>query len=612
MEEHIFGTFSTDQLKFLHERTSALGVQHRVRTVPRDPSPGEAFTLMVTSGPDFPMQEMVAYYTTDGSEATEESDRLIFQPTRRYWSTAAWGYVTEWQVEMSGLPEGTLFRYRIGARSAAGTWHWADWPDPKRVVEEALVLDEAPPLQAEPGVGSTFARSIDHFAPPQWAQEAVVYQVFLDRFARENDEPWPAGISLLAIHGGTLRGTIQKLDHIARLGATCIWLSPLFPSPTHHGYDATDYYGVEPRLGSRADLKELVDRAHALDVRVMLDFVCNHVCDEHPFFQQALAEPTSELREWFGFDPGYAPHGYRTFFGVKSMPELNTDCPAVRDYLLDAATMWVREFDIDGFRLDYAHGPSHAFWAHFWRSLKQIKPDVWCFGEIVDTPDNQLSYLGYLDGVLDFQVEDMLRRVFAHGSRNLIQWDHFLRDHEAFFPPQSRFSRPAFLDNHDMDRFLFVAGGSVERLRLASLVLYTLPNPPILYYGTEVALEQQYDKGEWGLEVSREPMRWELVERRADLVAFFQQLGALRQQEPAMRPTFRETLHVTEDQYLGRHVREESVLFLALNRAEEAATIHHPTLQGTFYDLLTATRVTLDGSVDLGALEGRLLKRATK
>ncbi len=613
MEEHVFGTFSTDRLKFLHERALAMGVQHRARTLPADPLPDEPFTLVVTSGPDVAAREIVACYTTDGSEPTLHSAQLPFQPVRPLWSTPAWGYVTEWHAAVPPQPEGTLLRYRIAARGAGEGWQWAEWPDPKRVVEEALTSGEEAATPALPtGAGSHFALSIDRFAPPPWAQEALIYQLFLDRFARSDDAPWPTELSLMDIHGGTLRGATEKLEYIASLGVTCIWLSPLFPSPTHHGYDATDYFDVEPRLGTKADLKVFIERAHALGMRVLLDFVCNHVCNEHLYFQEAQAAPESERRAWFHFAPALEPLGYRAFFGVESMPELNTDHPPVRDYLLDAATMWVRDFDVDGFRLDYAHGPSHAFWAHFWRALKQIKPEVWCFGEIVDTPESQVSYLGFLDGVLDFQLVDRLRGVFATGRESLVQWERFLHANDQFFPPQDRFSRPAFLDNHDMNRFLYAVGGDERKLRLAALVLYTLPNPPIVYYGTEVALEQRFDKGGWGLEVAREPMRWGLVETRAELLGFFQRLGALRHSEPALRPLARETLHVAPDSYLGRHARGDDEVLLLLNRAEEPLTIEHDALRGTFRDLLGDKLVELEGSVSLAPVAGRLLKREAR
>jgi glycosidase len=609
VEDHIFGTFSTDALKLAHERAVAMGLQHHARTIPLDPAPDEPFALVVTSGADFAAQEVVVRYTTNGEEPNAESQQVAFAPVQRYWSTAAWGYVTEWQARLPALAEGTLLRYRVAARELHGPWQLADWPNPQRVVEQALVHGDTVFLDVRRPEGSEFARSIDRFAPPVWAQEAIIYQIFLDRFARDEDEPWP-DTSLDIFHGGTLRGVIRHLDHIAGLGATCIWLSPLFPSPTYHGYDATNYYEVEPRLGTKADLKELVERAHALGMRVLLDFICNHVSAEHPVFRQALAEPESPAGRWFWVGPDHGPHGYRSFFGVPGMPEFNTDEPEVRDYLIGAAEMWLRDFNVDGYRLDYAHGPSHAFWAHFWRTVKRAKPDAWCFGEVVDAPDNLRGYAGYLDGVLDFHLGEALRHVFAHRSRDLAWLDHFLHDHDAFFPPHDCFSRPAFLDNHDMDRFLFQAVGDAEAaLRLASLFLYTLPNPPLLYYGTEIALTQRYGKADgYGLEVSREPMQWSWSDGQRHLLAFYQRLATLRRREPAMRPVQRQTLIVSTDHYLGRHQRGEQALLLAINRGSSGTILYHPALTGSFIDLLAERAVTLNGALELGPVQGCLLK----
>lgn len=607
MEEHIFGTFSTDRLKALHDRAEASGVQHRARRQPRDPAPGEAVTLYATTGLDEPVAEVRAFFTTDGRAPDESSASCPFEPVGRRWHTLAWRYVTAWQATLPGQPDGTLLRYIVGARTRDG-WRWADWPHPQAVVEEALVAGEGTQAAAASRSPSRFALSIDRFAPPAWAQEAVVYQIFLDRFARDDDAPWPQVDSLFDVHGGTLRGATAKLDHVRSLGATCVWLSPLFPSPTHHGYDATDFYAVEPRLGTTDDLRRFVREAHVRGIRVLLDFVPNHVSDQHPRFRAARADPRSPDRAWFRFDPSQ-PIGYRAFFGVPSMPELDTDHPAARDYLLGAAEQWLRDFDVDGFRLDYAHGPSHDFWAHFWRAVKRLKPDAWCFGEIVDTPDAQRAYEGLLDGVLDFHVGDALRRVFAHGTSDLRWLATFLRDHEAFFPPPARLSRPVFLDNHDMDRFLFAAGGEVARLRLAALVLYTLPHPPLLYYGTEVALPQRLGQGEgWGLEVSREPMDWARIDSEAELLRFFQRLGVLRRRAPAMRPQRRTPLVATADQWLVRLARDDHALLLALNRADAPTVLHHNALRGTFHDLLTDETLTLDGTLALDATAGRLLE----
>jgi glycosidase len=157
---------------------------------------------------------------------------------------------------------------------------------------------------------------------------------------------------------------LEKLDYIAELGASAIWLSPIFPSPTAHGYDATDYSTVEPRLGGEQALRELVAGAHGRGLRIILDLVCNHVSNRHPIFLEAVANPRSPYHDWFSFDDSDV--GYRSFFGVRSMPQLKLANPEARAWMTDIGRYWLREFEVDGYRLDHANGPGPSYWSEFW------------------------------------------------------------------------------------------------------------------------------------------------------------------------------------------------------------------------------------------------------
>lgn len=551
-------------------------MQHGGRITPADPLPGEPVRLAVTVGPDLALDRVVCYYTTDGQEP--QGSRGIAQvgqvmPLERVaveWHPFLWGYVERWEGTLPPQPEGTVVRYCIGGWREEEVW--ADWPPAQVLIERATAAffagqppPEQCPLPADPQP-TTFAYSVDRLAPPDWARAAVVYQIFVDRFNPGSGRPFARPDSLGGSFGGTLAGVTEKLDYIADLGATCIWLSPIFASPTYHGYDTTDFYAVEPRLGNNEDVRRLVQEAHARGLRVLLDLVCNHVSVQHPFFRQACSDPQSPYRAWFTFDPAYV-HGYRTFFHVASMPRLNTAHPAVRDYLIRVASHWLVEYDVDGFRLDHANGPEPAFWTDFWQACKAVKPDCWCFGEIVEPPPVLSRYLGRLDGCLDFHLCDLLRRALARATLDLASLERQVGRHEQFFPPT--FSRPSFLDNHDMDRFLYLAGEDRRRLQLAMLVLMTLPGPPIVYYGTEVGLSQSHRRGErGGLEESRLPMLWG-GDQDADLLAWHRQLIAARRARPVIWEGRRTTRYV--DATLWCYVIEGTggPLWVAVNAGSE-------------------------------------------
>jgi cyclomaltodextrinase len=532
MEEFTFGSLATDELKLIHHRAARGGLMHGHDLTPRDPLPGEPVTLQMHLAPGFSADRVACYYTVDNTEpagnrgVATNGHVLELEPAGVAWDTFVWGYIETWRGVLPAQPEGTVLRYRIGAWSGEGPETFADWPDVKATVERAahaffrqLPTPAAPPL-GDPVAGQPFAYSVDRLAAPAWAHEAVIYQVFVDRFFPGKGREWLQTEDLLGFCGGTLWGLAEKMDYIAELGANCLWLSPIFPSPTHHGYDATDITHIEPRLGGDDALRAVVDEAHARGIHLLLDYVCNHVSHKHPIFLDAQANPESRYRRWFTFDDSEI--GYRTYFGVARMPEVNLANPEAREWLIGGARYWLREFAVDGFRLDHANGPGPDFWTDFWTACKAEKPDCYCFGEVVDTPYAQLPYLGRLDGLLDFGTADAMRRTFALGTWTEDHLARFLARHRQFFP--ASFVMPTFIDNHDMDRFLFLAGGDRDALKRAAALQMRLPGPPIIYYGTEVGLTQKMSIREGhGMHINRVPMIWGADQDR-ELLAYYQDL----------------------------------------------------------------------------------------
>jgi glycosidase len=556
--DFIFGTLATDDLRLEAIRAQRHGLWHGDRIDPADPTPGDAVTLTVTVGSDLSVTDLHCYVTTDDGEPDEA---IAFAKVAVDWDTLTWTYTETWRATIPPRPERTLVRYRIAATTPDGGIAWAD----------------ADPDTGAPG---SFAYGVDRYEIPAWLREAVIYHVFVDRFAPDPGAGWRETRDLNAFWGGTLRGLTARLDHIADLGATAIWLSPVFPSPTHHGYDATDYRTIEPRLGTTDDLRELIDRADAHGIRILLDFVANHVSNEHPAFRRASADPAAPERCWFTFRPDGS---YRSFFDVETMPQVAVDNDGAAAWLIDAARQWL-ELGVAGFRLDYAVGPSRAFWSRFRRAVREVRPDAVLIGEVVESAESMASYTGRLDGTLDFLLLQQLRAFLAFDVTGADAFGRFLARHLAWFG--DRLALPSFLDNHDMNRFLWAAGGDPRRLKLAALLQFALPQPPIVYYGTEVGLSQwhdlEYPDGTRRMEESRTPMPWGEMQDSA-LLGWYRALVAARKRVVTPAGTAVATLPATTGELLALACGE---IVVVLNRSETPATV-------PLADLDRATRIAL-------------------
>ncbi len=350
---------------------------------------------------------------------------------------------------------------------------------------------------------------------PAWARGAVCYEVFVRSFYDSDGD----GI-------GDLNGLIEKLDYIAKLGASCIWLMPVAKSPSYHGYDVSDYYRVEPAYGTNDDFKRLVAAAHRRRIKVLVDMVLNHSSSEHPHFQAALHDTTSPYRAWYRFAPaplGKGPHGgddwHRSpvrdeyYYGVfwSGMPDLNYQTPAVRDEAKKIATFWLRDLGVDGFRLDAVpylveEGTclmgcpgTHAFLHEYAAHIDSVKPGAYTVGEawgditamLPYYPDQLTSYFG-------FELADSLLSAVRTGSAAGLLTG-FVRLQDTL--PAYRWS--PFLSNHDQTRVLTALGGDVTRAKLAATLLLTLPGLPFIYYGEEIGMTG--DKPDPRL---RTPMQW--------------------------------------------------------------------------------------------------------
>jgi neopullulanase len=376
---------------------------------------------------------------------------------------------------------------------------------------------------------------------PTWVQDAVFYQIFPDRFARSGRvappgplESWESPPTPHGFKGGDLFGVADGLDDLRSLGVTALYLNPVFTSASNHRYHTDDYMAVDPLLGGEPALRELLDRAHALEMRVVLDGVFNHSGRGFwPFHHVLENGPQSPYHGWFFLDPAVLRGergldafpsrdpgidmsgatdriGYRAWWGNPALPKLDVAHPHVREYLFSVAEHWL-DFGIDGWRLDVpTEIEEPTFWAEFRRRCRAIKPDAYLVGEIwTEAPDwlagdrfdALMNYplgaaiLGFAAGTsLDTRVVAE-HHVYRHTIRRLdgAAFGHEVERLMAIYAPEIVASQLNLIGSHDAPRALTVMGGDAAALRLAFTLLLTLPGAPCVYYGDEIGLAGHHD-----------------------------------------------------------------------------------------------------------------------
>jgi glycosidase len=383
-----------------------------------------------------------------------------------------------------------------------------------------------------------FIHEVDAPRVPSWVPDTVWYQIFPERFyngdpslSPPKTEDWERGKPGHAnFFGGDLPGIRQRLGYLRDLGITGIFLNPVFKAPSNHKYDTEDYFAIDGHFGGPEDLKGLVEDAHALGIRVMLDGVFNHTGEKHPFWQDVLKhQGKSVYRDYFHIHrfpvkeryPDPEKMSFDTFALDPRMPKWNTENPQARRYLLDAAVYWIRECNIDGWRLDVSDEVSLDFWRAFAEETRAVKEDLYLVGEMWHDASNWINP-GYFNAVMNYPLGFAVADFFA---RKTIGAEEFTR---RLFRVLSRYSdlhnSLAFnlLDSHDTARILTAAGGDKLALRNAFTMLFLLPGSPCLYYGTEVGMAGGGDPE------CRGPMVWQEERQDRELLAFFKALIALR------------------------------------------------------------------------------------
>jgi neopullulanase len=466
--------------------------------------------------------------------------------------------------------------------------------------------------------------------------EDVIYLIIPDRFANgdpSNDDPAEARgthdrSNLRAYHGGDLRGIREHLSYLKELGVTTLWLTPVVKNGAaqdYHGYGAVDLYAVDPHLGTMPEYRDLVADVHNQGMKVVFDFVPNHVGPKHPW---VAAPPT---RDWFHgtpqhhanssagpaaafygnvddsvkahdpfellADPHAPPRFSKSltegwFFGI--LPDLNTENPLVAEYLLQESIWWAESSGLDSFRLDTFPYIPRKFWATWHARLRQIYPFLTTIGEVFHPDPSVTSFFEggarRFDGI-DSGVNTLFDYPMYFALRDVSLRDapagriaDVLRHDSLYVHPESLVT---FFGNHDVPRFASAPGSSIAKLKLALGLTLTIRGIPQLYYGDEIGLPGGGDPdnrrdfpGGWPGDAKNAFTADGRTAEQQEIFAYAQVLLRLRRQHTALQSG--RMWHIASDEasYVFLRETDEERILVAFNNAVDSRALTIP-LQDT-------------------------------
>ncbi|MFI6318437.1 glycoside hydrolase family 13 protein [Nonomuraea sp. NPDC050556] len=507
----------------------------------------------------------------DGEPRFTEARRTSFQ-AGGYGAADEW-----WEAEITAVDHVTPYRFLLH------TAYGQAWLTAAGLVEHDVT-------------DATDFRLVAHEAPPAWTKDAVVYQIFPDRFAQskpldrdalpewalardwDGDAVIPSGPGTAEqFFGGDLDGVIEHLDHIQELGVDTVYLTPIFPGRSNHRYNASSFDHVDPLLGGDAALLRLSTALRERGMRLLGDITTNHCGDAHEWFTAAVSDVNAPEREMFYFDPDTGD--YEAWFGVKTLPKFNWGSPLVRERMTAVLTKWLDV--LDGWRVDVANMTgrrgaddfNHEVAASLRRAVSSTRPDAAFIAEHNHDATTDLDRDGW-QGTMNYG--GFTRPVWTWLRGDDLDLEHFLgvpggvpsRDGGQALASFQAFSAHMswrsfthswqLLDSHDSPRARTVTG-TQERHLVAAGLQATLPGVPMIFAGSEFGLT-----GVNG-EHSRTPMPWNRPQDRDESThEAYKTLFALRRAEPALRHGGLRWLHADADCLVFlRETAEESLLVCA-------------------------------------------------
>ena len=383
--------------------------------------------------------------------------------------------------------------------------------DPRLAYVFYFEYDNEPYYFCEDGLVSTYNFNLAYFNSFQfayindddviqnveWLNNAVFYQIFVDRFCKTDtakskiNAKWDELPTPTSFFGGNLDGITENLDYIKGLGAT-----PIFKSNSNHKYDTIDFYCVDESFGNKESLKKMVTNAHDKGLKVVLDAVFNHVSRDFEQFKDVIKYgKKSKYFDWFVIDGEKVeqnPPNYACFGDCEYMPKLNTCNKEVQNYLIGVMVYWMKECDVDGWRLDVSDEVSHGFWRKAREAVKAQKSNAALIGE---NWHNSESFLrgDQFDSIMNYALTKRMIDFWVDESIDEKQLARQLNSLYMRYSDVTNNMMFNLLDSHDTARFYTQIKKDSNRLLCAIATLIFLPGSFNLYYGTDILLEGEYD-----------------------------------------------------------------------------------------------------------------------
>jgi glycosidase len=482
---------------------------------------------------------------------------------------------------------------------------------------EQVFYNERGLLNEMPDVPQTFQFPYlcigDLYREVRWAQEGVMYQIFPDRFCNGDTSNDPSGVKVWGekvghrdFFGGDIKGITSKLDYLKELGVSIIYTTPIFLSTSNHKYNTKDYYRIDPIFGTNEDFKELVMQAHSRDIRVILDAVFNHTGDDFFAFVDVMEKgEESKYKDWYyikSFPVNQKNLNYITFYDrFGAMPKLNMSNPATIEYFVNVGRYWIKEFGIDGWRLDVCDEIDHLFLKAFYRAVKEENREAIVIGEIMHA-NNSFCNGDELDSTMNYPFREAVLDFFGLRNMDAKSFTDILAIRRHGLMKSIHKQMLNLLDSHDTSRFLTDANEDVERLVLASAFQYTYQGIPYIYYGDEVGLKGGYDPD------CRRCMIWE--EEKQDRVLFdhFKQLAKLRRDNRELIDGEFEVL-LAEDAFLiYRRYLDDSDIIVAINNSDKSE-MKVCLSKGRYINLYTNELMNIEKELELKPMSFVICKK---